>query len=109
MEEVSEKNMKRIKEKKLYLSYSDLKDDIDTVEKLKKIYNYRAEITTKEKIEQVIKDQDADAVVTKVINYKNLKFVLFIAAKNSELMYGRVMTGFNQMQIGPKFFKDINE
>lgn len=109
LEAVSEKNMKRIKEKKLYLSYSDLKDDIDTVEKLKKIYNYRAEITTKEKIEQVIQEQDADAVVTKVINYKNLKFVLFIAAKNSELMYGRVMTGFNQMQIGPKFFKDINE
>ena len=101
--------MKKIKEKKILLTRTGLKDDIDTAEKLKKIYNHSVEFTTKEKIEQAIQDQDADAVITKVINYKNLKFVLFIATKNSELMYGRVMTGFNQMEIGPKFFKDINE
>jgi hypothetical protein len=109
LEEVNEKNMKKIKEKKLLLTRTGLKDDIDTAEKLKKIYNHSVEFTSKEKIEQAIQDQDADAVITKVINYKNLKFVLFIATKNSELMYGRVMTGFNQMEIGPKFFKDINE
>jgi len=109
LDEVNERNKKRIQSKTLYVTRNGLKDDIDHEEGLKKIYNYKFIFTTTENIEKAIEDQNEDVVFTKVINYKNLKFVLFICAKNSELLYGRVMTGFNQQEIGPKFFKDINE
>jgi hypothetical protein len=109
LDEVNEKNKKRIQSKTLYLNPNALKSGINSEEEFKKIYNYKFEFTTPEKIEKAIEDQNEDAVFLKVINYRNLKFVLFIGAKNNELLYGRVMTGFNQMQIGPKFFNDINE
>lgn len=109
LDEANERNQKRIQSKNLYLVASSLKSGIDNEEELKKIYNYKFEFTTHQKIEKAIEDQDDNVVYIKVINYKNLKFVLFINAKNSELLYGRVMTGFNQSEIGPKFFKDINE
>jgi len=109
LDEVTERNIKRIQSKTLYVTRNDLKDDIDHEEGLKKIYDHKFIFTTPENIEKAITDQNEDAVFIKVINYRNLKFVLFICAKNSELLYGRVMTGFNQNQVGPKFFKDINE
>ncbi|MDI1316807.1 hypothetical protein [Flavobacterium sp.] len=109
LEEVIEKKKNTIKEKTLYLTRSNLKDDIDSEEEMKKIYKHKLEFTTEDRIQQAIVDQKEDVVYAKVMNYRNLKFVLFINAKNSELLYGRVMTGFNQAQIGPKFFKDINE
>ncbi len=109
LEEVNEKNKKRIQSKTLYVTRSALKSGIDNEEGLKKVYKHKFIFTTRENIEKAIEDQNDDVVYTKVINYKNLKFVLFISAKNSELLYGRVMTGFNQQEIGPKFFSDINE
>ena len=109
LEEVNERNKKRIQNKTLYLTRTGLKDEIDNEEGLKKVYNYKFIFTTRQDIEKAIEDQNEDAVFLKMINYKNLKFVLFIGAKNSELLYGRVMTGFNQAEIGPKFFKDVNE
>jgi hypothetical protein len=109
LDEVNEKNKKRIQSKTLYVTRNGMKDDIDHEEGLKKVYDHKFIFTTPENIEKAIEDQNEDAVFLKVINYKNLKFVLFIAAKNSELLYGRVMTGFNQAEIGPKFFKDVNE
>lgn len=108
-EEISERKQKSIQSKTLYLNRGSLKSGIDNEEGLKKIYSHKFELTTKEKIDQIIENQDENAVYAKIINYRNLKFVLFINAKNSELLYGRVMTGFNQAEIGPKFFKDINE
>ena len=109
LDEVNEKNKKRIQSKTLYVTRNGMKDDIDHEEGLKKVYSHKFIFTTRENIEKAIEDQNEDVVFLKVINYKNLKFVLFIAAKDSELLYGRVMTGFNQAEIGPKFFKDINE
>ncbi|WP_264519947.1 hypothetical protein [Flavobacterium sp. N1994] len=109
LDEVNERNKKRIQSKTLYVTRNGMKDEIDHEEGLKKIYNYKFIFTTPEDIQKAIEDQNEDVVFTKVINYKNLKFVLFICAKNSELLYGRVMTGFNQQEIGPKFFKDIND
>lgn len=109
LEEVSERRQKRIQEKTLYLEYNTLKDGIDTQEKLKKIYSHKFEITNKEKINKAIENQDENVAYAKMINYRNLKFVLFFSAKNSELLYGRVVAGFDQNHIGPKFFKDINE
>lgn len=109
LEEISERKQKSIQSKTLYLNPGSLKSGIDNEEGLKKIYSHKFEFTTKEKIDKAIENQDENVVYAKVINYRNLKFVLFINAKNSELMYGRVMTGFNQAEIGPKFFKDINE
>ncbi len=109
LDEVNERNKKRIQNKTLYVTRNGLKDEIDHEEGLKKVYNYKFLFTTTENIEKAIEDQNEDAVFLKVINYKNLKFVLFICAKNSELLYGRVMTGFNQAQIGPKFFKDVSD
>lgn len=109
LDEVNEKNKKRIQSKTLYVTRNGLKDEIDHEAGLKKVYNYKFIFTTRENIEKAIEDQNEDAVFLKVINYRNLKFVLFICAKNNELLYGRVMTGFNQQEIGPKFFKDINE
>lgn len=109
LDEVNDKNLKRVKDKNLYLLSNTLKNGINSEEELKKIYNHRFELTSQAKIDQAILIQDEDVAYAKVINYKNLKFVLFICAKNSELLYGRVMTGFNQEEIGPKFFKDIND
>lgn len=109
LEEISERKQKSIQSKTLYLNPGSLKSGIDNEEGLKKIYSHKFEFTTKEKIDKAIENQDENVVYAKVINYRNLKFVLFINAKNSELLYGRVMTGFNQAEIGPKFFKDINE
>lgn len=109
LEEVNEKNKKSIQSKTLYLTPNGMKDDIDNEAGLKKVYDHKFIFTTQENIDKAIEEQNEDAVFIKVINYNNLKFVLFIAAKNSELLYGRVMTGFNQAEVGPKFFKDLNE
>lgn len=109
LDEVNERKRKRIQSKTLYLTRGAVKSEIDNEAGLKKVYNYKFIFTTTENIEKAIEDQNDDVVYSKVINYKNLKFVLFINANNSELLYGRVMTGFNQQEIGPKFFKDINE
>ena len=100
---------KCIQSKTLYINRNLTKSAIDKEEDLKKIYKYKFIYSTPDEIEKAIIDQNDDAVYTKLINYKNLKFVVFISAKNSELLYGRVITGFNQQEIGPKFFKDINE
>ena len=109
LDEINDVNKKTIQSKKLYLIASSLKSGINTDEEFKKIYNYKFEFTTQQKIDKAIEVQDDDVVYLKVINYRNLRFVLFFNAKNSELLYGRVMTGFNQAEIGPKFFKDVNE
>ena len=109
LDKINDRRKKSIQSKTLYLNRNLIKSAIDKEEDLKKIYKYKFIYTTPEDIEKAIIDQNDDAVYTKLINYKNLKFVVFISAKNSELLYGRVITGFNQQEIGPKFFKDINE
>lgn len=109
LEKINEKNKKKIQGKKLQIIPSMLKKGINTEDELKKIYSHKFEITNQARINQAIENQEEDIVYIKIINYRNLKFVLFMNAKNSELLYGKVMTGFNQAEIGPKFFKDINE
>lgn len=107
LKEVREKNMKSIQGKTLYLIQEDLKTPSE--EQLKKIYRHKFKFTNQEEIEKAILEQNEEVVIAKIINYMNLRFVLFINAGNGELLYGKVMKGFNQSQIGPTFFKDIDE
>jgi hypothetical protein len=56
------KNMKDIKDKTLYLVKDELAPEVNTVAKIKKVYPYKFELTTREKIEEIIKNRDPDAV-----------------------------------------------
>lgn len=109
LEEINDRKKNRIKEKTLYFLPNDLKSKINSKEELDKIYDYKYSFVTKEEIETAIIEQNEDVVYSKIISFGSLRFVLFIQAKDSELLYGRVMTGFNQLYIGPKFIKDLND
>lgn len=109
LEEINDRKKKRIQEKTIYFLPNDLKSKINSKEELDKIYDYKYKFVSREELDTAIIEQNENVVYAKIVNYSNLRFVLFFQAKDSELLYGRVMAGFNQLDIGPKFIKDLND
>lgn len=95
-------------EKTLYLTEDQLSPRIKTIEDIKKYYDHPVEIKSKDEIETAILNQDQNVIYAKFIRLTTLHFLIIISAENSELIYGKVSTGFTQNKIGPRFFKDMN-
>ncbi|MEM1215884.1 MAG: hypothetical protein AAGJ82_09380, partial [Bacteroidota bacterium] len=106
--ELSDENRGSIQAQTLYLIQEELKSGISTEEGMKGVYDHAFEFVTPAQIDEAIINQ-VNVVYTKIVNDRNLKYVVFIRAKDAQILYGKVMTGLNQAQIGPKLFKAINK
>lgn len=56
------RNVADIKSKTLYVVKDELASDVNTIEKIKKLYPYRVKIVTREEIEEAINDKNPDVV-----------------------------------------------
>ena len=86
------KNMHSVKEKTLYLRKDELESKVNTLKKIKKVYPYKVKIATKEEIEEVINNQDPDAVVLHKVgpgsnNRKARVWNVLIGTKDAKLYY----------------------
>lgn len=109
LKKVNKKKKTLIKEKTLFLKQSQLSSRVYDSDKVKKFYEYKFEIKSEEEIEKAILNQDSNVIYAKFIRLRTLHFLIIINAANSEILYGKVSTGFSQNTIGPRFLKDMSK
>lgn len=109
LSEISEKRKSILHDKVLYVSEEQLSPRSREIEEIKKYYEHPFEIKSKEEIENAILYQEANVVYARFIRLGTLHFLMIIDAENSNLIYGKVSTGFTQDMIGPRFFKDMSK
>jgi len=106
---INKKKKNLMKQKTLFLEKSQLNSRVNTIDKIKKRYDYDVKIKSKEEIEKAILSNNSDVVYARFIRMRTLHFLLIINAENGELLYGKVSTGFSQNKIGPRFLKKMNK
>jgi len=82
---------------------------VNKEEKIKAIYDYDFKFVTIEDIEEAIIKKTPNKAYFKLILYRTLTFILVIDAETSEILYGEVGKGFDQLHVAPRIFKAINK
>ncbi|MCB0753725.1 MAG: hypothetical protein KDC52_19790 [Ignavibacteriae bacterium] len=109
LSEICEQRKIKIKDKTLYLNEYQLSPRLGSKEDVEKVYSLPFEIKSKEEIEEAILNQEPNIVYAKFVRLRTLHFLVIIDAENSDILYGKVSTGFTQNMVGPRFLKDISK
>lgn len=106
--EISEQKRKLIREQTFYAMGGEIHPDISDPESLKKVYPYPVRFAEAEdEVKNAILKQKEGVVYARRIKHNNIELIIFVTAKNAEMLYGRVMTAFDRGMISEKFFMDI--
>lgn len=109
LEYLSNKNAKSIQSKTLIFTQLTIPKRINTEKKLKKKYSHDFRFSTIEEVEDAILNKTSGLAYFKILNFRTLTFILVIDAETSEILYGEVGKGFDQLHVAPRVFEAIDK
>jgi len=105
---LSSKKKDRVKDKTLLFTNLTVPKRLNSEEKIKKIYDHKFKFVSIKNIEEAIINKTPNTAYFKIILFRTLTFILVIDAETSEVLYGEVGKGFDQLHIPPRVFKELN-